>query len=307
MIADWGLPMSPPAAPTNSRRNVLRRFGRNRRGSAAVEFALVAPVFFALLFAILETALMFFASQVLETITQNSARMIVTGQAQSGSYTQTQFKTYVCGQIPALFNCANLYVDVESYPAFSNIGTMSSGTMGTTSCGTLPLPLQNSTIGSSTTIVQSESGLPSAEILSSPITKVSLTSNSNGSITPLLSQSGVQVELEGNRSQEDAEILAGDGMITTLCLLRAMEDQTDRKARYRCALALARDGAVIHRSEGTVDGEIMREERGRGGFGYDPLFWLPELRLTMAEVALEEKQKLSHRGRALSSLLRQVS
>ncbi len=125
MIADWGLPMSPPAAPTNSRRNVLRRFGRNRRGSAAVEFALVAPVFFALLFAIIETALMFFASQVLETITQNSARMIVTGQAQSGSYTQTQFKTYVCGQIPALFNCANLYVDVESYPAFSNIGTMS--------------------------------------------------------------------------------------------------------------------------------------------------------------------------------------
>jgi len=121
MIADWGLPMSPPAAPTNSCRKVLRRFGRSRRGSAAVEFALVAPVFFALLFAILETALMFFASQVLETITQDSARMIVTGQAQSSSFTQTQFKTYVCGRIPALFNCNSLYVDVESYSSFSSI------------------------------------------------------------------------------------------------------------------------------------------------------------------------------------------
>jgi len=121
MIADWGLPMSPPAAPTNSCRKVLRRFGRSRRGSAAVEFALVAPVFFALLFAILETALMFFASQVLETITQDSARMIVTGQAQSSSFTQTQFKTYVCGRIAALFNCNSLYVDVESYSSFSSI------------------------------------------------------------------------------------------------------------------------------------------------------------------------------------------
>ncbi len=99
----------------------LRRFRRNRRGSAAVEFALVAPVFFALLFAIIETAIMFFASQVLETITQNSARMIMTGQAQTAAYTQAQFQTYVCSQIPALFTCGNVYVDVESYPAFSNV------------------------------------------------------------------------------------------------------------------------------------------------------------------------------------------
>ena len=59
--------MSSPAAATVSVRNVLRRFRRNRRGSAAVEFALVAPLFFALLFAIIETAIVFFAGQVLET------------------------------------------------------------------------------------------------------------------------------------------------------------------------------------------------------------------------------------------------
>jgi Flp pilus assembly protein TadG len=99
----------------------LGRFRRNRRGSAAVEFALVAPVFFALLFAIIETAIMFFASQVLETITQDSARMILTGQAQTASYTQAQFQTYVCSQIPALFTCGNIYVDVESYPSFTNV------------------------------------------------------------------------------------------------------------------------------------------------------------------------------------------
>jgi Flp pilus assembly protein TadG len=136
MIADWGLPMS-SAAPTDFRPNVLRRFGRSCRAAAAVEFALVAPLFFALLFAIIETALMFFASQVMETITQDGARMISTGQAQTGQVpscqvagvatpcTQASFKTYICSQIPALFSCTNLYVDVESYPAFSNISLSS--------------------------------------------------------------------------------------------------------------------------------------------------------------------------------------
>src|SRR6195256_6915248 len=113
--------MSSPAAPTASVRNALRRFRRNRRGSAAVEFALVAPVFFALLFAIIETAIVFFAGQVLETITQTSGRYIMTGQAQAASLTAGQFKTYVCNQIPGLFTCANLYVDVQSYGAFTNV------------------------------------------------------------------------------------------------------------------------------------------------------------------------------------------
>jgi Flp pilus assembly protein TadG len=121
MIADRGLPMPPPAAPHASFRTLLRRFRRSGRGSAAVEFALVAPLFFALLFAIIETALMFFASQVLETVTQNSARMIFTGQAQTQAFTASQFKTFVCGQIPALFTCSSMYVDVQSYTSFSSI------------------------------------------------------------------------------------------------------------------------------------------------------------------------------------------
>lgn len=114
--------MSSPAAATASARTALRRFRRNRRGSAAVEFALVAPAFFALLFAIIETALIFFASQVLETVTQDSARLIMTGQAQSAALTQAQFKANVCGRISVLFDCANgIYVDVQSYSAFSSV------------------------------------------------------------------------------------------------------------------------------------------------------------------------------------------
>jgi Flp pilus assembly pilin Flp len=128
-LGDQRMPSS--AVSTASVRNVFRRFRRNRRGSAAVEFALVAPVFFALLFAIIETALVFFASQVLETITQDSARMILTGQAQTAAYTQQQFHdNVVCpaGSLArVLFDCSatGIYIDVESYPSFSNVAVSS--------------------------------------------------------------------------------------------------------------------------------------------------------------------------------------
>ena len=114
--------MPSPASSLAATRKALRRFRRNRRGSAAVEFAIVAPIFFALLFAIIETAIVFFAGQVLETVTQDSARMIMTGQAQNAGYSASQFKTYVCGKVSVLFDCANgIYVDVQSYPGFSTV------------------------------------------------------------------------------------------------------------------------------------------------------------------------------------------
>lgn len=124
-------------SPTNSTASVnglLRRFRRSRAGSAAVEFALVAPMFFALLFVIIETAIMFFAGQVLETITQNTARTILTGQTQGAGYTSlAQFQTaVVCPQIPALFTCTSMAVDVESWPSFS--GSMAINNLLDTSC-----------------------------------------------------------------------------------------------------------------------------------------------------------------------------
>jgi XTP/dITP diphosphohydrolase len=74
-------------------------------------------------------------------------------------------------------------------------------------------------------------------------------------------------------------------------------------ARYRCALALARDGGVVATADGAVEGRIVTEPRGEGGFGYDPLFFLPELGKTMAELDPATRLSLSHRGRALRSLL----
>jgi Flp pilus assembly pilin Flp len=116
--------MSSPAAP-GSFRTALHSFRRNRRGSAAIEFALVAPVFFALLFAILETAIVFFAGQVLETVTQDSARKIMTGQAQTAKYTKAEFtETVVCptgALAKVLFNCDNLFIEAKSYPTFPDV------------------------------------------------------------------------------------------------------------------------------------------------------------------------------------------
>src|ERR1035437_1140141 len=68
------------------------RFARHQDGTAAIEFALVAVPFLALLFAILETALVFFAGQTLETAASDSGRLIMTGQAQTAGYTQGAFK-----------------------------------------------------------------------------------------------------------------------------------------------------------------------------------------------------------------------
>jgi len=76
-----------------------------------------------------------------------------------------------------------------------------------------------------------------------------------------------------------------------------------RQARYRCALALARDGEVLHTAEGAVEGLILTVPRGAGGFGYDPLFFLPALNRTMSELPPAGRLALNHRGHAISALL----
>ena len=73
----------------------------------------------------------------------------------------------------------------------------------------------------------------------------------------------------------------------------------DRKARFVCVLALAQAGAVIRVFEGTVDGLIAFEPRGTNGFGYDPIFYYPPRARTFGELSRSEKERVSHRGRAL--------
>jgi XTP/dITP diphosphohydrolase len=91
-----------------------------------------------------------------------------------------------------------------------------------------------------------------------------------------------------------------------LYLLETMRGIAQRTAHYRCVLAAARSGAVLLTAEGTVEGEILTAPRGSGGFGYDPLFYIPELGRTMAEISLDEKHSRSHRGRAFRALLPEI-
>lgn len=89
----------------------LRGFRRDRSGSAAVEFALIAPMFFALIFALIETGMVFFAGQVLETAIQDGSRLFYTSQAP----TQAQFNAAICARVQVLMDCTQLGVDVRSY------------------------------------------------------------------------------------------------------------------------------------------------------------------------------------------------
>ena len=100
----------------------LVRFRRDETGATAVEFGLVAVPFVALMFAILETALVFFAGQTLETAVSNAARLIRTGQAQQQGFDANKFKEQICMQVMALFNCdADLVFDVRTYQTFDSI------------------------------------------------------------------------------------------------------------------------------------------------------------------------------------------
>jgi len=86
-------------------------------------------------------------------------------------------------------------------------------------------------------------------------------------------------------------------------LLRALTGVPDRGARYVCVAAIATPAGELA-CRGEVTGEILEEPRGRGGFGYDPLFFAMELGKTFGEASLAEKERVSHRGRAFHALVR---
>jgi Flp pilus assembly protein TadG len=100
----------------------VRRFRGDRSGATAVEFGLVALPFVAFMFAILETALMFFAGQTMDTAVAQAARMIRTGQAQQQGFDLALFKARICDQINVMMDCSGgLKLDVEKYPTFASI------------------------------------------------------------------------------------------------------------------------------------------------------------------------------------------
>lgn len=87
-------------------------------------------------------------------------------------------------------------------------------------------------------------------------------------------------------------------------LLRELAEASDRRAAFICALAVARpDGRIACEAEGRCPGEIAPEPRGDGGFGYDPVFYVPEAGCTFAEMSRDRKREVGHRGRAFAALI----
>ena len=87
-------------------------------------------------------------------------------------------------------------------------------------------------------------------------------------------------------------------------LLQQMKFQVTRTCRFRCALAVSNpNGKIIGEADGSCEGLLLHEPLGDNGFGYDPLFWSIELHKGMGEAAAEEKNKISHRGKAVKKLI----
>lgn len=117
--------------------------------------------------------------------------------------------------------------------------------------------------------------------------------------------SGLEVEALEGRPGVFSVRFAGEGATDERNNERLLEELSgvdERRARYVAVIALAKGGVVEATFRGEVEGEILTERRGSGGFGYDPLFYYPPFAATFAEVAPEKKFEVSHRRRALEAM-----
>lgn len=123
----------------------------------------------------------------------------------------------------------------------------------------------------------------------------------------LADDSGLEVEALGGEPGPHSHRIAGpdrsDADRRALLLARLAAHPRPWRARFRCAAVLASPTGEVFTSQGECPGEIIPEERGRGGFGYDPIFLVEGLDRTMAELSLEQKNEVSHRSRAVRALL----
>ena len=134
--------------------------------------------------------------------------------------------------------------------------------------------------------------------------KASFTAKALG-LPALADDSGLVVKALGGLPGVYSARYAGEGATdesNNLKLLKAMEDVEEREAAFMCVLAIAvpRGPALIY--EGTCEGLITHEMIGGEGFGYDPVFYYPPLGKTFAELNSEEKNRVSHRGKAMAEL-----
>lgn len=128
-------------------------------------------------------------------------------------------------------------------------------------------------------------------------------------LAALADDSGIEVDaLDGAPGVHSAYFagLPRDDAANNLELVRRLREvPADRRtARYRCVMVFVDEGAVLHSTTGTLEGRIVTEPRGEGGFGYDPHFELLDRLQTTAELSADEKHAISHRGQALEAMHR---
>jgi XTP/dITP diphosphohydrolase len=134
-----------------------------------------------------------------------------------------------------------------------------------------------------------------------------------GGLPALADDSGICVDALGGAPGVISARYAGDNPKSDLAnnakLLHDMDGVADRRAHYYCVLVFVRhaDDPQPIIAEGEWHGEIAAAERGDGGFGYDPLFWLPALGKMSAELSHDEKHAISHRGLAMKVLLQRLA
>lgn len=119
--------------------------------------------------------------------------------------------------------------------------------------------------------------------------------------------SGLVIDaLDGDPGVRSARFLRPDASYAERFaeIFKRLDDRPDqpRTARFVCAVAVVGDRRVVFETRGTVEGEIAREARGSGGFGYDPIFYYPPYKCTLAEVTEAAKLRVAHRGRAFRAL-----
>jgi XTP/dITP diphosphohydrolase len=114
--------------------------------------------------------------------------------------------------------------------------------------------------------------------------------------------SGLEVDALGGAPGIHSARWAGDDDSNNRKLVAELATHENRRARYRCVIALVRGAEVLGTFDGAVEGEILREPKGSGGFGYDPYFYYPPFGQTFAELAKERKAEVSHRGEAIRKL-----
>lgn len=140
----------------------------------------------------------------------------------------------------------------------------------------------------------SENSLKKARHVSVLTGKICLADDSGLEVETLDRRPGIfSSRFAGERSSDEENIAK---------LLSQLTDKTNRKARFVCSLALVFPGGRELTAEGQCEGLILDKPMGAGGFGYDPVFFLKDLNKTMAELALDEKNRVSHRARAVREL-----